>query len=125
METPNRQAILGGILVLFGLLFFLRAADVIEADNILLSPRMYPLYAALAFYIGKQNKIAVVCLGLSVIAWFDKIYYYLSSYFKFIWPLALVVFGVLLITGVVNFKKLKEKKEEDSEDEGNGGSFSL
>lgn len=125
METPNRQAILGGILVLFGLLFFLRAADVIEADNILLSPRMYPLYAALAFYIGKQNKIAVVCLGLSVIAWFDKIYYYLSSYFKFIWPLALVVFGVLLITGVVNFKKLKDKKEEDSEDEGNGGSFSL
>ncbi len=125
METPNRQAILGGILVLFGLLFFLRAADVIEADNILLSPRMYPLYAALAFYIGKQNKIAVVCLGLSVIAWFDKIYYYLSSYFKFIWPLALVVLGVLLITGVVNFKKLKDKKEEDSEDEGNGGSFSL
>lgn len=126
METPNRQAILGGILVLFGILFFLRALGLLDTDNILFSIRMYPLYAAVAFFVAKQNKIAYVCLALSVIAWFDKIYFYLDCYFKYLWPLALVVLGVLLISGKLNFKKSKEvARKEDKEDYDKGGSFDL
>lgn len=126
MDSSNRQTILGGMLVIFGILFFLRALGILDTDNILFSPRMYPLYAAAAFFVGKQNNIAYVCLGLSVIAWFDKIYFYLSSYFKYIWPLALVVLGVLLITGKLNFKKSKEvARREDKGDYDKGGSFNL
>lgn len=113
METPNRQAILGGVLVLFGALFSLRAFDVIDADNVLLSFRMYPLYAAAAFYIGKEKKIAIGCLILAAIMWFDEIYTLFAHHLKYLWPLALIVFGVLLMTGKINIKKLSEKNEQE------------
>lgn len=117
METPNRQTIFGGVLVLFGLLFFLRAMGVIDEDNILLSPKMYPLYAAAACFAGKQNKWAIGCLCLSALVWFDDLYYLFNSSFKYIWPLALVVVGALLISGKLNLKALKEKKEEKEAEE--------
>ena len=113
METPNRQTVLGGVLILFGLLFSLRAFDVIDSDNILLSVRMYPLYAAAAFYIGKETRYAIACLALAAIMWFDEIYRLFSHHMKYLWPLALIILGVLLITGKVNIKKLSERRKND------------
>ncbi len=113
MEAPNRQSILGGVLILFGVLFSLRAFDVIDSDNILLSVRMYPLYAAVAFYIGKENRYAIACLALAAIMWFDEIYRLFSHHMKYLWPLALIIFGVLLITGKINIKKLSDRRKKD------------
>lgn len=100
---------------------------VIDADNILLSPKMYPLYAAAVFFVAKQNNYAIGCLILSGVVWFEDIYRLLNEQFKIIWPLALVVVGVLLVSGKLNSKnkRLNENNRKEEENEGDGKPFKL
>lgn len=127
METPKKSSVIGTSLILFGVIFFLRAMGVIDADNVLLSPKMYPLYAAAVFFVAKQNNYAIGCLILSGVVWFEDIYRLLNEQFKIIWPLALVVVGVLLVSGKLNSKnkRLNENNRKEEENEGDGKPFKL
>ncbi len=127
METPKRNSVIGLSLVFFGIIFFLRAMGVIDADNVLLSPKMYPVYAAAIFFVSKQNNYAIGCLILSVVVWFEDIYRLLNQQFNIIWPLALVAVGVLLLSGKLNSKtkKLNENNRKEEENEGDDKPFKL
>lgn len=120
MDKLQKHSVIGVVLVLIGLVFFLRALGIVASDSILLSPKMYTLYAAGAFFLSKHNNYAIGCLLLSVIVWFEDLYGLVSDNFKYLWPLLFVVVGVLILSGKLPRKKSKDNSEENDGEEKDG-----
>lgn len=113
LEPKDRKILCGISFVLFGVLYLLKALDLLSPDNPLLNYKAFPLYLAAIFLYGKDTKVAAVFGIIALIVWIPTIADYIGQFAHLFGPLLLIGIGVLLITSV------KKKGIEDQTSTGN------
>jgi hypothetical protein len=115
MRELDKKTLIGASCILCGVLYFLKELNIFCSDWLLLDPKMYPIYLAVIFFYGKQKEFFIVSAVVSIIVWFDSFINLMEGYTNLIWPIAIVIIGVLLLFSSKGFKK-NNRKEDTIED---------
>ncbi|HOI27709.1 MAG: hypothetical protein M0P12_04045 [Paludibacteraceae bacterium] len=89
----------GVTLIFFGLLFLIKELHVLPAGlaEEAFSLRNFPLYAGIIFLATKSYKASIIFFAVAIILRLDQIIDLTRSLSHYIWPLLLVVAGVILL----------------------------
>ena len=113
MKKLENKLLCGIALILFGCLFLLKELHFISSHNILLDPKMYPVYIAAIFLYGRELKIAGLFGVVSIILWFPTIADWVGEISNVIWPLLLIVLGVFLVAKVKRNNEMEEGETKE------------
>ncbi len=95
METSNKKA-WGIVLILFGVIFFLKTVGLFGENCELYNIKNFPVYAGLVFLATRNFKVGVLLCGIGALLRLDQIIELTKDMSQFIWPLLLVLAGALL-----------------------------
>ncbi|NDV46963.1 hypothetical protein D0T49_07875 [Paludibacter sp. 221] len=102
MKKDSRLA-WGVTLLLFGILFLLKQLGIVPANvaGVLYDVRNYPIFIGVIFLICYRNKsVGWILLLVGVLLRISDIIKLTSQWSNFIWPVLLIVAGVILVFGV-------------------------
>ena len=106
METSNKKA-WGIVLILFGVIFFLKTVGLFGEDCELYDIKNFPVYAGLVFLATRNFKVGALLCGIGALLRLDQIIDLTKDMSQFTWPLLLVLAGALL------FFSKNNKNEDD------------
>ena len=66
---------------------------------IIFDPKIYPLYISAIFFLGRQRDIALLSFIVGVVVLFPKLVDLMDNYSDLIWPVIIIVIGVILVFG--------------------------
>jgi len=95
-------------LLLFGVMFLLRQMGLFphEASEIIFDFKNFPLIIGVIFLIWHKNKsIGLVLLVVGMLLRLQDIIHWTQSLSEYVWPLLLIIAGVILLFGAMKGKK--------------------
>ncbi len=116
MIELNRKMMLGISFVFFGILYLVYEIGVIPSDSFLyniFNAKIFPIYLAVIFLIGKDYKVAAVMALISVAVWVPNFARFMFVHSNLFIPLLMIAVGVLLIYKVRKGKSDKDISEDD------------
>ena len=98
-ELTNNKLSWGVTLIFFGVLFFVKEVNILPYSlaDVLFDPRNYPIYAGIIFLATRNYKFSALLFGLAIILRLDQIIDLSRNMSHYIWPLLLLVAGVILV----------------------------
>lgn len=101
--------------IFFGILYLIYEIDIIPSSSFLynlFNPKVFPIYLALIFLIGKDYKVAAVMALISVAVWVPNFAHFMFVHSNLFLPLLMIVVGILLVYKV---RKNKSDGEDDND----------
>lgn len=106
MESSNKKS-WGIVLILFGVIFFLKTVGLFGEDCELYNIKNFPVYAGLVFLATRNFKIGLLLCGIGALLRLDQIIELTKDLSQFVWPLLLVLAGAVLF-----FSKNNDKSDD-------------
>ena len=117
MMELSRKMMVGISFIFFGILYLIYEIDIIPSSSFLynlFNPKVFPIYLALIFLIGKDYKVAAVMALISVAVWVPNFAHFMFVHSNLFLPLLMIVVGILLV-----YKVRKNKSEGEGDNDTN------
>lgn len=110
LSEMEKKGLAGISCVLCGFLYFVHELNIFCSDMLIFDPKIYPLYVAVIFFLGKQRDIALLSAVIGIVIWFPQLLDLMDNYADLIWPIIIIGVGVLLL---LTSKRIGGKKKSD------------
>lgn len=99
LKDQDKKSLAGISCVLCGFLYLIHELNMSCSDMIIFDPKIYPLYISAIFFLGRQRDIALLSFIVGVVVLFPKLVDLMDNYSDLIWPVIIIVIGVILVFG--------------------------